>query len=256
MILRDKIFTSEEWKKSAEIGRARRNLARKLVEKAEEYEKIAGEKDKSLETGRVRNKNVENKLLDSIENQEGLNIEVGDKNMYDIKNKKISYKSGDVDSLAHEYGHALNRINNSPTSAKVDKFSKEEVEMKKNRDLIKSSSDVSNRKIMKTKNIRLSFGKPLSIGEYKKKAGEKEKSLEQYKDEIDNHLKIRKTIGDEESDATRRGLEELRKAGATEDEINLAKENLSKALSTYKDRTGRNLNYLLANAVQIPSRKL
>lgn len=139
-----------------------------------------------------------------------------------LKNKKIkhviSYSPGtDVTGLAHEIGHVDNSMSKNPIKRLINKVSGDP-------------------------NLREEF----SNVSFDNRSG--------IRTGIKRYLKGRALIK-EESNASKKGLDLLKKSGITKEEFNIAKKDLDNALNTYKTAGNNYYRIPLINKIQIPSRR-
>lgn len=132
-------------------------------------------------------------------------------------------KSG-AEYLAHEIGHNLNRTGNAGPLRKLI-------------NIIASSEKVGGDFVLNTK---------IDANELRKRDVIKE-SLKRYTNS--------KLIRSEEKAASRNALKELKKAGATKEELEIAKKNLDNAYKTYKHKSREYYLDPLYQKIQLPKRR-
>lgn len=254
IIVRDKQFTQTLEQKEfgfkrkavATIGRFRRNTARKLLDSAKkDIDKAKTAELLSKNSPRLSNPEIDKKLLGEVESRgvEVKKFQGEGKSVYNSKLNRVVYKSGNTDSLAHETGHVINDKNGKGLQKLITEKTNNkygDIRKKRTSNSFRYVTQVNSNGKFRTEAVKRG-----QVGQSFKK------SIKDLKDGIIGGT----IIGMEESTATKRGLNLLKKSGATKDELKTAKTNLKNSRDTYKYNTRAYNKSLLSNAINIKSRR-
>lgn len=226
------------------IGKVRRNLGRKLEDSITED---------SLNLSRSNNKIKDSKVLNNPRLDEALYKEAKDRKAYPFRSNNMEssvIKTKDIDPSAYKGNKGLENIIRS-NDYLIDysrKSGSESLAHEIGHIDNETKGGLVGKIINKVANSKGARGR---LEDLDKNLGTDASGIK----ETAKRFLQGKAVVAEESNATKKGLNLLKKHGASESEMNDARTKLGDSLETYKNSTRISYKNALRNTVQIPSRK-